>query len=171
MTALNSIVARPLAFPVKRPRSVPDEEVVHVRAPYGEGDVNLRLFENTVPFVVPLTFSISRVPPASTTTGLSTQLLRVRVLIGPPTLVPVTVDMVPWNVDSSHVLANPASDVVVMSVEVPVSREAWIVTPEVFFTPLVSSVVAEAVLAYTIRASAAKTAGPSLFKIMILSLF
>src|ERR1051326_7648885 len=77
--ALMSRVALPHATPVRVPMSVPGEAAVtQVSWPNGDGVVNFAPTERTVPFVVPAMFSMLRLPAASTTTGVSLQLLKVQ---------------------------------------------------------------------------------------------
>jgi hypothetical protein len=148
--------------------SVPVEAVVQVRCPTGDGVVIFMFFENTVPFVVPEIASTSREPAAVTTTSSvasSVQDWNVRVLIGPPTLAPVNGLLVVTFIDDTVHVFRKIPNVSVQSDEP--ERLALIVTAWFCVTPPTSSVVAEAVLANAIRASAVAATTPKFLIVFI----
>jgi hypothetical protein len=75
--------------------------------PNGEGIVTSAPIERTVPFVVVPILSTLRLPALSTTNGPVVQLVNVRALVGPLTVVPVNVLVLPMTADSLHVLKKP----------------------------------------------------------------
>jgi hypothetical protein len=110
--------------------------------------------ERTVPFVVLPIRSIRRLPALSTTTFSCVQTLKERVERG-ALGVPVKVVVVPAMVEARHVF--PKVPAVSLRVIEPLS-EAWIVTEPLWVTPFTSSVVADAVPADDMTASAAAAA-------------
>jgi hypothetical protein len=152
--------------PVSMPMSV--LLVVQVRVPKGEGTVVFVPVDLTVPFVVPGTCSMLRVPAASRVGVPLVQLLELRVETGPLTVVPVNgLDVLHFKVDALHVLArNPAVSVSSHELELSV---ASIVTELVCAAPPFSIVVAIALLANNaIEAIADTRISPKVFGFMIL---
>jgi hypothetical protein len=157
-TALISSFALPEATPVTVPMSV--LLVVQVSGPKNEGTVTLAPVQRIVPFVVAPILSRLKLPVVSKVGLPSVQLLNDQVENGPPMLVPLKgTTVLPLKVEAVHVL-KVTPNVSVSSSE-PLTDASRAI--EAFLAaPPTSPVVAEAVPANTIEASAAAAASPKI---------
>jgi hypothetical protein len=166
--ALMVILDAPEAVPLRVPRSVLlVVQVVLTTLPKTvTGTVTEAPLERTVPFVVVPILSMLRLPLLLTTTFSCVQLLELRVLTLPLTVVPLQTAVVHAHVPLLHVFRKAPA---VVSHSVEPERDQSKVTAPAFVTPFVSIVVAEAVLANAIRASAATAAAPRILLSFIFS--